>query len=320
MAQEPSQQPARGTASRWRRCPTGGRRAQLAPPRGTRAGLHARGDDGLHPRGQGRRLRRPARRRSPSLTTAHGRDGPSGSTVLTATVVPCSSAPPARCRPSRPRDGGPARGHRTGSPSASDPAPAVVRNIRDVPGGGPTVLRIVLGQQLRRPARAGRGHARGRGRPPSGARTRRSAGWRTAAPGSRSATSPTCSALYGVHGRRRARADVRARRAARTRPGWWHRYSDLLPPWFETYVGLEQAADPDPHLRAPVRPGPAADRGDGAARHRRSGTGRCPTTSWSVASSSVSRRQRVLDAEDPPTLWAVVDEAALRRLTRRAPR
>ena len=25
-------------------------------------------------------------------------------------------------------------------------------------------------------------------------------------------------------------------------PGWWHRYSDLLPSWFETYLGMEQAA------------------------------------------------------------------------------
>src|SRR5881409_1612677 len=25
-------------------------------------------------------------------------------------------------------------------------------------------------------------------------------------------------------------------------PGWWHRYSDILPSWFESYVGLEETA------------------------------------------------------------------------------
>ena len=25
-------------------------------------------------------------------------------------------------------------------------------------------------------------------------------------------------------------------------PGWWHRYSDLMPDWFQDYVGLEEAA------------------------------------------------------------------------------
>src|SRR5215813_11209114 len=25
-------------------------------------------------------------------------------------------------------------------------------------------------------------------------------------------------------------------------PGWWHRYGDVLPSWFQSYVGLEAAA------------------------------------------------------------------------------
>ena len=25
-------------------------------------------------------------------------------------------------------------------------------------------------------------------------------------------------------------------------PGWWHRYNDVLPGWFQTYVGLEESA------------------------------------------------------------------------------
>jgi hypothetical protein len=25
-------------------------------------------------------------------------------------------------------------------------------------------------------------------------------------------------------------------------PGWWHKYGDVLPDWFQVYVGLEEAA------------------------------------------------------------------------------
>ena len=31
-----------------------------------------------------------------------------------------------------------------------------------------------------------------------------------------------------------------AREAAR--PGWWHQYGEILPGWFEFYIGLEAAA------------------------------------------------------------------------------
>jgi hypothetical protein len=27
-----------------------------------------------------------------------------------------------------------------------------------------------------------------------------------------------------------------------SKPGWWHSYDDLLPPWFRTAVGLEESA------------------------------------------------------------------------------
>ena len=47
--------------------------------------------------------------------------------------------------------------------------------------------------------------------------------------------------LYGVTDEtERTQFLALARRA--NAPGWWHRYSDLLPGWFETYLGLEQAS------------------------------------------------------------------------------
>ena len=51
--------------------------------------------------------------------------------------------------------------------------------------------------------------------------------------------------------------------------GWWHSYSDVLPGWFPTYVGLEGAALAHPRLRSAVRARPVADRGVRARGRRR---------------------------------------------------
>ena len=64
-------------------------------------------------------------------------------------------------------------------------------------------------------------------------------------------------------------------------PGWWHKYGDVLPDWFQVYVGLEEAASlirlyevqfvpgllqTADYARAVVRLGqPAADAGGGRA-------------------------------------------------------
>ena len=45
------------------------------------------------------------------------------------------------------------------------------------------------------------------------------------------------------------------------KPGWWHSYDDVLPSWFRTLVGLEEARQPDPRLRPALGTRPAPDRG-----------------------------------------------------------
>lgn len=47
-------------------------------------------------------------------------------------------------------------------------------------------------------------------------------------------------ALYGVEEAERKDFLDLARQA--NAPGWWQRYGDLLPSWFEAYVAMEQAA------------------------------------------------------------------------------
>jgi len=46
--------------------------------------------------------------------------------------------------------------------------------------------------------------------------------------------------LYGVSAADREQLLTIAEQA--NRPGWWHRYNDILPEWFQAYVGMEEAA------------------------------------------------------------------------------
>jgi transcriptional regulator with XRE-family HTH domain len=95
-------------------------------------------------------------------------------------------------------------------------------------------------------------------------------------------------------------------------PGWWRHYGDLLPSWFRTYVDLEAAAalirtyegqfvpgllQTDAYMRAVVQGAHLEDEGEELGRRVR----------LRLA------RQTLLTTEQPPRLWAVVDEAALRR-------
>ncbi len=45
---------------------------------------------------------------------------------------------------------------------------------------------------------------------------------------------------YGLEAAEREQLLTLAEQA--NRPGWWHRYNDILPDWFQTYVGMEEAA------------------------------------------------------------------------------
>ena len=95
-------------------------------------------------------------------------------------------------------------------------------------------------------------------------------------------------------------------------PGWWQHYGDLLPQWFKAYVDLESAASlirtyegqfipgllqTDDYMRAVIHGAHLEDSGEEVGRRVR----------------LRMARQTLLTREHPPRLWAVVDEAALRR-------
>jgi transcriptional regulator with XRE-family HTH domain len=95
-------------------------------------------------------------------------------------------------------------------------------------------------------------------------------------------------------------------------PDWWGEYSDILPGWFENYLGLEAAAagirsfevqfvnglfQTADYARAVTGLGRKAAQGEEVER-------------WVTLRL---KRQELLTKPDPPNVWSVMDEAVLRR-------
>ncbi|MEV8635298.1 helix-turn-helix transcriptional regulator [Streptosporangium sp. NPDC051023] len=96
-------------------------------------------------------------------------------------------------------------------------------------------------------------------------------------------------------------------------PGWWQAYSDVVPGWFDAFLGLEQAACVIRSYEVQFVPGLLQT--ENYARSviqlgRRDVTG--PEVERRVALRM--RRQELLYRSNPPKLWIVIDEGALRRL------
>jgi hypothetical protein len=117
--------------------------------------------------------------------------------------------------------------------------------------------------------------------------------------------------LYGVHDGA-AREAVMARVREANAPGWWYPYSDVTPDWFGRYLGLEATAALIRTYEVQFVPG-LLQTEDYARAVVRLGHGAAATEEVERRVRLRLERQQVLSRPDPPRLWAVVDEAALRR-------
>jgi transcriptional regulator with XRE-family HTH domain len=178
------------------------------------------------------------------------------------------------------------------------------------PGGGPTVLRMILGRQLQAlREKAGLSYDQA-------AEAIYSSQWTVrrmerAEGGLKPLTVKSLLMAYGVTDVREIDAFLSLARDA-SKPGWWHSYDDVLPGWFRTFVGLEEAASLirgyDPHWI----PG-LLQTADYARASMRVGF---PNATDEEAERRVAlrlARQQILNRPDPPRLWVVLDETALRR-------
>jgi transcriptional regulator with XRE-family HTH domain len=183
--------------------------------------------------------------------------------------------------------------------------------VADVPAGsGPTVRRMLVGAQLRR-LRTDKGLTR-----EQAAEAIRASEWKihrleNGQVGFKDRDVVDLLRFYGVTDPGEV-ADFLVLAREANEPGWWSGYGDVLPQWFRAYVDLESAAtlirtyegqlvpgllQTEDYMRAVVG-GAHLDDPPGEAEQRvqlRLG------------------RQALLERADAPRLWAVVDEAALRR-------
>jgi hypothetical protein len=178
------------------------------------------------------------------------------------------------------------------------------------PGSGPTVRRILLGSQLRR-LREARGIAR------------EAAGYTIRASESKISRMELgrvsfkvrdvedLLTLYQVNDED-DREPLLALANAANLPGWWHRYGDVLADWFQPYLGLEEAASVVRTYEVQFVPGLLQTADYARAVVARGHIG-APAAQIESRVSLRMARQQLLTRPDPPQLWAVLDEAALRR-------
>ena len=93
--------------------------------------------------------------------------------------------------------------------------------------------------------------------------------------------------------------------------GWWHTYGQVLPPWFEAYVGLEAAANRFRDFQSMVMPGLLQTEDYARAVLRTApNPGRAEDIDRQVALRM--QRQAILDAPNPPDPWVVLTESIIR--------
>ena len=194
--------------------------------------------------------------------------------------------------------------------SPEDSAPESPQPLYGPHSAGPTVQRLVLGGHLRRL------------REDAGITTERAA---LVIRGSHSKISrmehgrvafkerdiSDLLTLYGVGPGDEREALLRLARESGT-PGWWQGYSDILPHWVEPYFGLEAAASFIREYELQFVPGLLQTESYARAVIRLGNH----TAEDEVIRRAEARiaRQEILSRVQPPTLWAVMDESALRRV------
>jgi transcriptional regulator with XRE-family HTH domain len=178
------------------------------------------------------------------------------------------------------------------------------------PAGGPTVLRILLGAQLRR-LREGAGI------------TREDAGYHIRASGSKISRMELGRVsfkerdvtdlleFYGVTDSAQIESLVQLTREANAQP-WWQKYQDVVPDWFQVYVGLEEAAQLIRVYEMQFVPGLLQTEEYARAVVLQGAPGLEPEEVDRRVALRMGR-QKLFGKDNPPRLWAIVDEAALRR-------
>jgi transcriptional regulator with XRE-family HTH domain len=178
------------------------------------------------------------------------------------------------------------------------------------PRGGPTALRIMLGAQMRR-LRENRQLTREEAADAIRATHSKISRLELGRSGFKQRDVADLLTLYGITGEQEREALLALARQAST-PGWWHQYGDILPAWFEVYVGLEAAASVIRSYEMQFVHG-LMQTEDYARAVIMIANSHAPREEIDRRVDLRMRRRHLLTQPGGPKLWAVLDEAALRR-------
>ena len=175
---------------------------------------------------------------------------------------------------------------------------------------GPTALRIALGTHLRR-LREARNITAAEAAAAIRATHSKISRLERGRSGARQRDVADLLSLYGVTGEAEREELLTLARQAGA-PGWWEQYSDVLPKWFELYIGLEKAASVIRSYEVQFVHG-LMQTEDYARAVILIANARAPADEIDRRVSVRMARQRLVTQPDAPEVWAVLDETALRR-------
>jgi Domain of unknown function (DUF5753)/Helix-turn-helix domain len=192
----------------------------------------------------------------------------------------------------------------------SSPLPDDGDRVPSQPRAGPGVLRMLLGAQLRRLRQAADVTPEQAGYEIRASRSKISR-MEHGRVGFKQRDVADLLTMYGVTDDL-SRSGILSLAQQANAQGWWSKYGDILPDWFEAYLGLEAAAtlirtfelqfvhglfQTEDYARAVTMLG-----------HRAASAGELDRRV-----SLRMKRQDLLQGDDAPRVWSVMDEAALRR-------
>jgi transcriptional regulator with XRE-family HTH domain len=172
---------------------------------------------------------------------------------------------------------------------------------------GPTVLRILLGTQLRR-LREDRGITAQQAAKSIRASESKISRIELGRNAFREVDIADLLTLYGIKDIAE-REQMLSLASQANQPGWWHRYQDILPTWFQAYIGLEESAESIRSFDTQFVPGLLQTEEYAAAVLE---LGEFPLAETNRLVVLRKERQRRFTTGGL-RLWAIIDEMALRR-------